>query len=105
MGGASSRLLSATGLKGLINKAGLPLQVDDEFDSDSVKDPSRVSSVSSQTDSCLTAPHTASSQTARKHAKTCFTAGFLVSQCGHLVGGGTSRWRQSIACSLQRNRY
>ena len=37
-------MLSATGLKGLINKAGLPLQVDDDFDSNSVKDPSRVSS-------------------------------------------------------------
>ena len=42
MGGVSSRILSATGLRGLINKAGLPLQVDDDFDSSAVKEPSKV---------------------------------------------------------------
>ena len=42
MGGVASRLASAAGLKGLVEKAGLPLQVDDEFDKSELKEPSKV---------------------------------------------------------------
>ena len=46
MGAVASRVASASGLKGLVSRAGLPLQVDDDFDKSDIKEPSKVCSTS-----------------------------------------------------------
>ena len=42
MGGGLSKISSAIGIRQLVDKAGLPLQVDEEFDEDNLQNPGKV---------------------------------------------------------------